>query len=151
MENENHQKAIVEELERALADDKAKCNVLPMSKLGLVEFTRKRIGPSPVSMMTKPCKSCRSSGYTRSSEFILFDLRAKLLDLLSGGSEQVYISLNSEIANKLTEWTEMVESIKSAYPQVKVYLLPHRHYHEDMITFSVLPLAPVPPDAKLLY
>jgi ribonuclease G len=151
MEDVNHQNAIVEELEKALADDKAKCHVLPMSELGLVEFTRKRIGPSPLTMMTKPCKSCRSSGYIRSSEFILFDLRAKLLDLLSNGNKQVYITMNSELAGKLFDWTEMVDSIKNAHPEAKVYIVPHRHYHEDMLAFTTAAPSILSPDTKLLY
>ncbi len=53
MTEENHKKAIVDELERALRADKAKCKVLPMSKFGLVEFTRKRTGVAASELKLK--------------------------------------------------------------------------------------------------
>ena len=42
-----HRAAIVEELERALQKDGAKCSVSPMSKFGLVEFDEKARGRKP--------------------------------------------------------------------------------------------------------
>jgi ribonuclease G len=151
MENEEHQKAIVEELERALSSDKAKCRVTPMSQLGLVEFTRKRVGPSTISMMTKPCKVCHSVGYTRSQEFILFDMRAKLFDILARGNKTVFITVNHDIANKIFTSTEIIKNIESIYPDAKVYIIGNRHYHEDMSVFNVENITPIPNDARLLY
>ena len=44
MQSETHNKALVDELKRALKSDKAPCKVSAMSQFGLVEFTRKRMG-----------------------------------------------------------------------------------------------------------
>lgn len=135
MERANHRKALCEELQQALSADKAKCTVLPMSKFGLIEFTRKRIGTNPAALMTKPCKYCREAGYTKSAELVLFDMRAKLLDLLVEGNKTVFVDMNNEIAAKLFKWSDMVDDIKNRFPQARVYVVPHRTFHEEQMNF----------------
>ncbi|MGN0813684.1 MAG: Rne/Rng family ribonuclease [Candidatus Coproplasma sp.] len=153
MSNENHRKALVEELERALESDKAKCHVLPMSKIGLVEFTRKRVGTSIQSQLSRPCKHCNGSGHTRIPEFTLMDLRARLLDLLHKGNKAVCIDMNFEVANRLLNWKECIEDIKNSYPQARVYITAHRTFHEDAISFRVenSPTISLPEGTVLLY
>lgn len=149
----NHRKALVEELENALSDDKARCHVLPMSKFGLVEFTRKRTGPSPTTVLTKPCRHCQGAGFTLTQEFILYDLRAKLLDILSEGNRTVSIDLNYEIGNKLCENEELIASIRQVYPQARVYVTGHRTYHESTVNFRIenSPTVTLPSGTVLLY
>jgi ribonuclease G len=151
MTDEEHQQAIVEILERHLANDKSHCHVLPMSKLGLVEFTRKRAGTPPANLMTKPCKHCHNAGYTRSPEFVLFDFRAKLLDILAKGSKNVFIDMNYDIAQKLLNWQSMSESIKRSYPDAKIYVTPHRSYSEESLIFRADDNAHPDEKALLLY
>lgn len=137
MDSENHRKALVQELEKALADDKAKCKVLPMSKFGLVEFTRKRVGSALSNIMTRPCKHCRGTGYARLPEFILFDMRGRLLQILSEGNRVVCIDMNIDIANRLLGWQTMIDGIRERYPQARVYITSHRTFHEETITYRV--------------
>ena len=50
----------------ALADDKARTNVLEISELGLVEMTRKRVRQSLQSLFCAPCPTCKGSGLVKS-------------------------------------------------------------------------------------
>lgn len=153
MNDPNHQKSLVQELENALAADKSKCHVLPMSKFGLVEFTRKRAGISPTAAITKPCKYCHGVGFTLSQEFILHDLRAKLLDVLSKGNRTVVVDCNFEICNRMMASADMIESVQSLYPHARVYLTGHRTYHEHVINLRVEtgPTITLPPNSILMY
>jgi ribonuclease G len=151
MTDEEHQQSIVEILERELAKDKSRCHVLPMSKFGLVEFTRKRAGTPPANLMTKPCKHCHNAGYTRSSEFILFDFRAKLFDILAKGSNKVFIDMNYNIAQRLLNWQAMTDGIRSSYPSAKIYITPHRSYSEESLIFRADDNATPDEKALLLY
>lgn len=54
--------AMLEELEIALEDDKAKPQVGQLSDLGLVELTRHRQGQSLAEIFTKKCPHCQGSG-----------------------------------------------------------------------------------------
>ena len=47
MERAEHRDQVFKALTQALADDKARTNVLEISELGLVEMTRKRVAAEP--------------------------------------------------------------------------------------------------------
>lgn len=132
MDKPAHNKALVAELERALSDDKAKCRVSPMSKFGLVEFTRERVGSSPLSAMLKPCRNCRG-GKVRAPEFIILTARAKILNELYNGATRVRVDLNSTVYNKLACWEEFLQDIKARYPKAELYAAPHKSYGDEQI------------------
>ncbi len=130
-----HRAAIVEELERALQKDGAKCSVSPMSKFGLVEFTRKRSGASPLSLMIKPCKYCKT-GYTKSPRFAVLGLRAKLLDAYCDGARKIKIDLSFELFDEITGWAELKEDLLARFEGAEIYAVPHKSYCEDKAVFS---------------
>ena len=135
MTEEKHKKAIVEELEKALRADKSRCKVLPMSKFGLVEFTRKRNGASVADGMLTPCKSCNGAGVVRTRENILAEFRAKLLDILSEGCGTVCADLNFDVAGALLSHAALKANISALYPEARVYIISHRTYQEKDMHF----------------
>lgn len=153
MTEENHRVAIVTELEKALRADKSKCRVLPMSKFGLVEFTRKRMGVSASELMLRNCGTCGGTGVMRSLESILGEFRSKLLEILSQGAETVCVDLNFDIANKLLSYTALKENIAALYPHARVYIISHRTYREDNMYFRKVnsPSFTLPEGTVLLY
>lgn len=138
MTDENHRAALVAELEKELTKDSSKCKVLPMSKFGLVEFTRKRTGVPASVLMLKPCKICGSLDRVRSAESILCEFRARLLDLLSKGAATVCADINYDVAIRLFSYTELKENVAVLYPQARVYVVSHRTYREDYMNFRAL-------------
>ncbi|MBI2206337.1 MAG: Rne/Rng family ribonuclease [Candidatus Rokubacteria bacterium] len=66
MEREEHRAEVEKALKKALADDKARTNVLPISELGLVEMTRKRVRQDLRAALSAGCPTCRGSGVVRS-------------------------------------------------------------------------------------
>jgi ribonuclease G len=79
----DHREQVEKALKRALADDKARTNVMPISELGLVEMTRKRVRQDLRGVLTVPCPTCRGAGVTRSEETVAAEVfravRAKAL------------------------------------------------------------------------
>ena len=138
MADEKHCKSIVEELERALKRDKARYKVLPMSKFGLVEFTRKRTGVPADTVMCKSCPTCHGAGWTRSEESILGEFRARLLHLLATGKSTVCVDMNFNMCNALIASKPIVENISSLYPMARVYVVAHRTYAEDAMYFRAV-------------
>jgi len=63
MTNRNDKLAIMEEMELALENDKAKPQVGQLSDLGLVELTRHRQGQSISEVFSKKCPHCQGTGY----------------------------------------------------------------------------------------
>lgn len=146
MQSEQHRKALVGELEKALKDDRAKCSVLPMSRLGLVEFTRTRMGLSPLSQIAKPCKHCGGSGKTRTPEFIIVGLRARLLNMYAAGAKDLRIDMNNEVFARLIDWRDMRDDLRAHSNGAKIYAVPHRTYNGDKINIKEAPFN-VPYDA----
>lgn len=146
MQCEAHRKAVSEELERALKDDRAKCRVAPMSEFGLVEFTRKRIGLSALSKITRPCKRCGGSGKTLTPEFIIVGLRAKLLNMYAAGAGDIRIDMNNEVCARLMDWDEMRADLRQHAGGAKIYAVPHRTYGEEKTVVKEAPFN-VPYDA----
>lgn len=153
MVDEKHRKAIVQELESALKQDKARCKVEPMSKFGLVEFTRKRSGTPADTIMCKSCPTCHGAGWTRSEESILGELRARLLHLLATGKSTVCIDLNYNVATTFIARKDYIKNIASLYPMARVYVVAHRTYAENAMYFRAVeePAFAMPEGTVLLY
>ncbi|MDE6597555.1 MAG: Rne/Rng family ribonuclease [Clostridia bacterium] len=141
-----HRKSLVEELERSLKSDSAKCAVSPMSKLGLVEFSRKRTGTSPLTLMTKPCLNCRGGGYVKSNELIAWEMRAKLLNLCINGAQGVRIDLNAELLEKFLARREFIDDLKEHCKNTEIYFVPHKSYGGDKVNYRT-DIANLPPNA----
>ena len=65
MEREEHREQVYRALKRALAEDKARTNVLQISELGLVEMTRKRVRQDLRSLLTMACPACQGAGVVK--------------------------------------------------------------------------------------
>lgn len=133
MQKAAHSKAIVQELERALAGDKVKCRVSPMSRLGLVEFTRKRSGANPLSALVRPCRACSGAGYRKTADYIIFCIRAKILKLAADGKKVIRLDVSGEILNRLCDRAEITADIKSRSKNLTVYAVPHKSFSNEQI------------------
>ena len=78
MDNISHQRAVLKELKGALKRDKAKINVYPFSRLGLVELTRQRIKERISREVFQPCPYCKGSARVKSVETIMLEIKRKL-------------------------------------------------------------------------
>lgn len=141
MEKEEHKKAIVQELEHALKNDKGRCKVLPMSRFGLVEFTRKRTGMAASTFKKRRCRTCGSENALRSLESISNEFRARLLDILYEGATTVCADINFDLSQFIfnSEKSEEYRStIAKLYPAARVYIIAHRTYRDDQMQFRTV-------------
>jgi ribonuclease G len=60
-----HRQQLLDRLRAGSAHDSAPVWVGAMSRLGLVELTRKRRGPTLSELMTRPCSACEGTGRVR--------------------------------------------------------------------------------------
>lgn len=66
-----HRQKLFEKMKEAMADDRAKHNILPVSKFGLMQITRQRVRPELNEQTVEKCPVCKGSGGIVPS--ILFD------------------------------------------------------------------------------
>jgi ribonuclease E len=62
MESRANREAVEEAFRRALARDKTRTQVFPISELGLLEMTRKRVSEGLVEAFSTTCPTCRGRG-----------------------------------------------------------------------------------------
>jgi ribonuclease E len=84
MENREHQRLVQLALRRAMTADKAKIQVSPMSRFGLVELTRQRTRPSHKLVASTECPYCAGTGSIKTPETFEIDCMRAIRQSLSG-------------------------------------------------------------------
>lgn len=68
MESEENKTRIFEELREVFKNDKSKTNILPMSEIGLIQMTRKRVRKSLNKIICENCPNCSGDGFILSKK-----------------------------------------------------------------------------------
>ena len=79
MDNEDHRKAVLDELQKALATDRTKITVSGFTTLGLVEITRKRTRESLAHVLCEPCPTCQSRGEIKTAQTVCYEILREIL------------------------------------------------------------------------
>ena len=153
MVSEEHKEKVTEALRERLAEDSAKCNVLPMSELCLTQFTRKRVGNEVRSYLVKPCPHCAGRGHLHEDIFVITLIRSKIIDCFADGYTAAIVDINDGIMRKILQEGLFSEELSTRWKNKRVYFVPHKTYKEDTISVrgensSVLTL---PDKAQILY
>ncbi len=153
MENNNHRESVVNELIEALKGDRAKCNVLGMNELGLVEFTRKKKRKESISLMVKNCPYCKGDGVIFSNEYTVLKIRTALLELFADGYSSAIVDLNAEIMSYILQRGALSKDVQKIWTNKRIYVVPHKTYHQDFFTVrgDNNPVLELPDKAVLLY
>jgi ribonuclease G len=102
MEREEHRAEVEKALKRALAEDKARTNVLQISELGLVEMTRKRVRQDLRAALSMACPTCRGSGVVRSDAALTAEiLRAIQGKLASESAREIVVRAHPDVVQYL--------------------------------------------------
>lgn len=80
MESQVDKDKVLQALIEALKKDKARCNVVKISELGLVEMTRQRTKESLERMMCEPCFYCDGKGNLKSRLTVAYEIFRELLN-----------------------------------------------------------------------
>ena len=70
MDNNEHKNALFKKMQELMEPDKAKHNVLPLTKFGLMQITRQRVRPATEINTAEVCPACNGTGKITSSVVI---------------------------------------------------------------------------------
>ncbi len=79
MVEEEHRRQVLQALERGLASDHAKSQIMEVSALGLVEMTRKRTRESLERVLCQPCPTCEGRGFVKTAETVCHEVFREVL------------------------------------------------------------------------
>ncbi len=131
MEKKANREKVYNALKEAVKKDRSKTHILPMSDMGLIQMTRKRIRKSLTRLLCEPCFYCDGEGYLMSGQSICHNIYREVLrdnqDLSPGG--RLTIRVNPEIAELLhDEQNHIILSLERAIgKQIVVY--PNTEFH----------------------
>jgi len=103
MEKENHRREVLNILKKALSNDKAKYDILGISKFGLVEMTRERVHNTVQTISYQDCPYCQGRGKVKSavtmSIYALKELKRFLMK--NKGIKRVNLSINPVVIDEI--------------------------------------------------
>ncbi len=78
MNKQEHRQALYDHMREIMANDRARHNILPLSKFGLMQITRQRVRPALDITTNETCPSCFGKGEVQSSILFTERLEEKL-------------------------------------------------------------------------
>lgn len=83
MNKAEHRQALYEHMKEVMANDRARHNILPLSKFGLMQITRQRVRPALDIITSEKCPSCYGKGEVQPSLLFTDTLKEKLEYLIN--------------------------------------------------------------------
>jgi len=113
MRLKKHQNNVYRIFRDALRRDRARTNVLPISKLGLVEMTRQRVVESVHSSMFVNCPYCAGRGVVKSHLTMSIELQRRLAEIMRRRSDkkrqlQLRVTLHPTVLKRLKKEDEKI-------------------------------------------
>lgn len=99
MERYHHRQEIFKKLKNAFMEDRAKTDILEMSKIGLVQMTRERVHRTPESLFFQDCPHCQGKGKIKSIISICVNaLQILKKEIKNIQKREVFITLNPSVS-----------------------------------------------------
>ena len=103
MEPAEHRAEVSRALKKAIAEDKARTNILDISELGLVEMTRKRVRQDLRAMLSATCPTCKGGGVVKSDATLAAEIFRAIPTKLAAevAGREVVVRAHPEIVSYL--------------------------------------------------
>ncbi len=140
MEKKSNQEKVYNALTDALKKDRSKTHVLPISEIGLVQMTRKRIRKPLNRMLCEPCYYCDGEAYLLSRTTICHNIYREIIrEAQTMIGARLTLKVNPKIAELLHgEENHLISSLEQAIGK-QIVIYPNAQYHlEEYDIFEVL-------------
>ena len=137
MEKKSNQEKVFNALQEALKKDRSKTNILPMSEMGLIQMTRKRIRKPLTRLLCEPCFYCEGEGYLISKKTICYNIyRDVIRDSRDMLGQRLTMRVNPEIAELLYgEESHLILALEREIDK-RVVVYPNPEFHMEQ--FDIL-------------
>ena len=104
MRSRKNQRRVLDHFKDCLKEDSAKCTVIGMSELGLVEMTRQRNRGSLLKQIYTHCPYCSGSGHIKTHESISIEMERELKKVINLGQQfALKLSIHPHLHQYLAE------------------------------------------------
>ena len=130
MEKVSNQEKVYNALKEAVKKDRSKTHILPISELGLIQMTRKRVRKSLNRMLCEPCFYCEGEGFLNSRQTICYNIHREImrqsLDLIG---TRITLRVNPEIAELLHGEEKGIITLLEKRIERQIVIYPDKQYH----------------------
>jgi len=117
MTSDEHKRQVLRAFEKCIDKDYAKCYISEISRLGLIEMTRKRTRESLEHLLCEDCPSCGGRGSVKTAQTVCYEIFREIIrearqfeaeKLLILASQEVVDLLLDEESNSVAELEEFI-------------------------------------------
>lgn len=138
MERENHRRDVLRILKSSLKDDRAKYEILGISKFGVVEMTRERVYRTIESLSYADCPYCHGRGRIKSVSTMCIWILKEIKRMFSENPDkrELQVSANPEVVNEIVRDNEKsIQTLERQYrAKIGFSLAPNAHIEEVKIS-----------------
>lgn len=143
MKNRRDRKTLHDCMKREMMKDKAKCHILPISPLGIMQMTRQRHSESTSSGVYTACPYCQGRGIVKSVRTLSVEIQRRLISILrkirkSRGNDakiKINILLHPELLERLRKEDEELLVDMEALYGAKLAFLSDPLFHIENFKF----------------
>ncbi len=137
MAHERSREQVIATLSEALRRDRTRSTIQMFSNLGLLEFTRKRVGKDLAGQLRSECPYCGGLGDVMSSETLAISLLRQIRQngMDQGSGKNWDVVTDPSVATQLMGWyREEFEKLgKSLNSDLRLYVQPQRHREQVLV------------------
>jgi len=135
MEKEENRQKLFSVFQEEMSKDRAKCTILEVSELGLIQMTRKRVRESLQRVLCESCSYCDGKGFIKSPTTVAYEILMELRKIgLTQKNCKIMLSAHPNVANFLyedeRETIEAIEKENGFKIMVKADQTYHQEYYE---------------------
>ncbi|WP_022851299.1 Rne/Rng family ribonuclease [Limisalsivibrio acetivorans] len=131
MSREENKEKVLISLESELKNDRAKCSVVNISPLGLVEITRKRVQESLTRILSEPCPYCEGRGIVKSKLTVCYDILREIRRVAPffNSNSKILVEAHPDVVDLvLNDEKESLDEIELML-NVTIEIRPNDEYH----------------------
>ena len=125
MSKGEHRNKLLAKMQEFMADDRAKHNILPLSKFGVMQITRQRVRPEMELATSEECPTCYGKGKIKSSILFTDTLESKIQ----------YLSENL----KIKKFNLRIHPYVAAYVNQGLFSLKYKWGRKFNVSYKVIP------------
>lgn len=139
MEKEENRHKLFSIFQEAMNKDRAKCTILEVSELGLIQMTRKRVRESLERILCEPCPYCDGKGFVKSTTTICFEIFMELRKIaLAKKKCKIMITANPQVADLIyDDEREGIEEIERENG-FRIIVKADRNFHQEYYEVATL-------------
>ncbi|HLW37705.1 MAG TPA: Rne/Rng family ribonuclease, partial [Candidatus Eremiobacteraceae bacterium] len=147
MARERSREQVIQTLTASLRRDRTRSTIQAFSNLGLLEFTRKRVGKDLAGQLRSECPYCSGLGTVMSSETLAIGVLRQIRGIAANGHrvKKLDVVCDASVATQLVGWyREELEKLAHDHDiEVGLFVEPLRH-REHVIVEEARRLRPAP-------